>query len=838
MNLPGNPITETDAERLAASWITPELAAQALLRRVTALDGAELVGRKTADCAGIVFPYIWPGEAAPREYRLRRDVPDVRMEGDKRKESNKYMSAPGRANMFYFFPGTPPAWLRDHELPIVITEGEKKAIALWRLAWDGLSESSESARFLPIGLSGVWNWRGTVGKESGPNGERVNVKGVIPDFSHVEWKERKVVLLFDANVKTNESVRAARTELARHLIHERGAHVFYADLPAKEGINGVDDLLSAVGPGKVLTIIEKAKEAKIKEKQSAQAAILGRLYEGAEFFRTADQKLYATVDVGDHKETWPLKSSAFKSWLARRFYIDEGKPPSKQALEDAIYMCESQALFDGQVREVGTRIIRDGPVLYVDLSDEKWRCVEITASGWRVTQDAPVRFRRSRGMMALPYPLEGGSVDELRQFVNAGDDDVWALLLAWLVGAFNPSGPYPLLVLQGEQGTAKSTTARVLRSLVDPSSSPLRSLPKEERDLMIAANNAWLIAFDNLSGAPQWISDALCRLATGGGFATRELHSDSDEILFDAQRPIILNGIDDIATNADLADRALIVTLPPIERKHRKPEADFWAHFELKRARIFGALLSAVSSGVRRAAETQLREYPRMADFARWVYACSAALPITGEEILDAYMENQRDTVAVSIEGSPVAAAIQAFMRERHTWTGTASELLECLAKSITDDIRRLRSWPKDPRAVANRLRRVAPVLRQAGVEVRFVRQGKDRLRIIEINRQTEQQARISVRHRPPSVSDTEDNSLRADANEKGHRPPSSAIVRPASAGELGGRKMGEADDSGRSPSSALNYEENQLVEVGRTMADANFRALAGNVKKKDEVEL
>ncbi|HKF95677.1 MAG TPA: hypothetical protein VKB96_14000 [Gammaproteobacteria bacterium] len=145
-----------------------------------------------------------------------------------------------------------------------------------------------------------------------------------------------------------------------------------------------------------------------------------------------------------------------------------------------------------------------------------------------------------------------------------------------LVVAMRPTGPYPVLILQGEQGTAKSTAAKVLRLLIDPSAAPLRTAPRDERDLMIAARNGWIIALDNLSGLSSWLSDALCRIATGGGVSTRELYSDTDEVLIDVQRPIILNGIDDIATRQDLIDRSIIINLEPIPENKRKPEAEFW----------------------------------------------------------------------------------------------------------------------------------------------------------------------------------------------------------------------------------------------------------------------
>jgi hypothetical protein len=296
-------------------------------------------------------------------------------------------------------------------------------------------------------------------------------------------------------------------------------------------------------------------------------------------------------------------------------YRMEGRPAPTQALQEALATYEAQAQFEGPVREVGMRVSGDGSKVYLDLADDAWQAVEIDASGWRVVPVSPVKFRHSRGMKPLPIPVSG-SIGELRRFVNADSDQNWILLVAWLVAALSPTGPYPILILQGEHGTAKSTIARVLRMLVDPSIAPARSIPRDERDLMIAAANSWIISFDNLSGLPHWLSDALCRLSTGGGFATRELQTDNEEILFDATRPIILNGIDDIAGNADLADRSVIVTLSPIAEENRIPEKVFWRDFLLARPKILGGLLDAVSMAVSNLELVNLPRLPRMADFA------------------------------------------------------------------------------------------------------------------------------------------------------------------------------------------------------------------------------
>jgi hypothetical protein len=154
-------------------------------------------------------------------------------------------------------------------------------------------------------------------------------------------------------------------------------------------------------------------------------------------------------------------------------------------------------------------------------------------------------------------------------------------------------------MLHGEQGTAKSTTTRILRHLIDPNESPLRTVPRNDRDLMIAASNAWVHAFDNLSYLPLWFADALCRLATGGGFSTRKLRTDDDEVLFSSRLPLILTSIGELATRGDLLERAIVLHLPHIPRHKRITEQQFWQTFEAKRPVLLGALLDIVSAALR-----------------------------------------------------------------------------------------------------------------------------------------------------------------------------------------------------------------------------------------------
>ena len=230
-----------------------------MLRRVESAEGGQLIGRNgSGDYSGIIFPYLWPGEDYVREHRLRRDKPDLEQKADGSvKERGKYLSPPGRGNLLYFPPGTDPAWLIDASLPILLTEGEKKGLALWSLGRHNLTEAAICPRWLAVALPGVWNWRGTISKAPGPDGDRRDVKGVIPDFDRVTWKSRRVAIIFDRNVATNDSVAAARRELAKELTR-RGASVEVIDLPDLDGVNGVDDLIGAWGADKTLDLIRTA----------------------------------------------------------------------------------------------------------------------------------------------------------------------------------------------------------------------------------------------------------------------------------------------------------------------------------------------------------------------------------------------------------------------------------------------------------------------------------------------------------------------------------------------------------------------------------------------------
>lgn len=540
----------------------------------------------------------------------------------------------------------------------------------------------------------------------------------------------KAVIILPDN---DEPGKAHALDVARNL-HGIAASIKVVELPDLQPKGDVSDWLKAGGTkAGLLTLTEAAPEfdpetaqapdlegkttaQDDKEPKPTQAELLIKLAVEAELFHDLNRKGYATIPVDGHLETWPIKSLAFRDWLRGLFYKAYSKPPGGQALQDSLDLLAAQARFDGQENEVYVRVAHSGGKIYVDLANDEWQAVEINPVGWKVVDQPPVKFRRPRGLAPMPTPEPGGNLANLKPFINCRDED-WPLVVGWLIGAYSP-GSYPALIFQGEQGTAKSTTARILKSLVDPGHTPQRTVPRDIRDLMISASNSWCLSFDNLSDLRDWLSDGFCRLATGGGLSTRELFSDDNEIILDAKRPVILNGIDSLVSRADLADRAVLLVLPRIKNNGRRREADLWREFEAAQGEIMGAVFNALSAALANVHKVKLAHLPRMADFATWVVAAEPALPWKPGTFLDAYAYNRASVVEHSLEGDPVAVAVRSFMEHRQEWEGTPTALLDELTEIAGELVSRGKAWPKAANSLSNKLTRAATFLRAIGIEV------------------------------------------------------------------------------------------------------------------------
>jgi hypothetical protein len=431
----------------------------------------------------------------------------------------------------------------------------------------------------------------------------------------------------------------------------------------------------------------------------------------AELFRDKNGVPYADIVRDGHRETWPVEGGHFRDWFANRSELELGHLPARDALRAALEGLEAKARTAPTVREVHLRVGEHDGKLYLDLCNDAWQAVEIDAAGWRVADAPPLRFRRVPGMLALPVPAEGGRIEELRDFLNLTAADDLVMLASWLMAALGPP-PYPVLVLAGEQGTAKSTTAYILRQLIDPNSLKPGGLPHTAREMHVAADNGHVLAFDNLSDLTAPLSDILCRLSDGGGFTTRKNYTDRGVELFKGGRPIILNGIEDIVTRGDLVSRSIFLTLEPIQDTARKTEAELLADFAEARPRLLGALLRGVATGLARLPGVKLTTMPRLADFARWGVACETAF-WAEDTFKRAYRTKLAEGGSKAIAASPEGTAVLALLETSGgRWSGTATRLLDALAAHASEGERRDRGWPKSANALSGRLRRLAPDFR------------------------------------------------------------------------------------------------------------------------------
>ncbi len=455
------------------------------------------------------------------------------------------------------------------------------------------------------------------------------------------------------------------------------------------------------------------------------AAVLVDIVHGAGvvLFHDAGGTPYARVPVGDHHEVWTVSSRRFRRWLRFELRRQLGRMAKAEAVNEAVEYLSAEGDFDGPELEVYLRSAWSEGGFVFNLADADGHVVTVADQGWAVQSTTDVAFHRRNSVIALPVPQQGGSIDLLRRYVNVESDQDFLLILAWLVMALRPSGPYPVLVLHGEQGSAKSTVSRVLKALVEPVKAPIRSVPTSLRDLAIMAESNAVIAIDNLSVLGTTMSDGICRLSTGGGFSTRALYTDDEERIFEQMRSVILNGIDAIATRQDLLDRAIVLRLPRMTGDTRLQESVFWERFERDRPMILGALLDAAGSALANWDATEASAF-RMADFARWASASMTALGSTPEAFLDSYVDNRSGALKASLEGSLVSKLVQRLLNQEDLVEGEPALIYEKLRGRVDEAERKGTSFPKSAQAMSRQLTLLTPALHEVGIEVTTTKRG------------------------------------------------------------------------------------------------------------------
>lgn len=576
-----------------------------------------------------------------------------------------------------------------------------------------------------------------------------------------KWPDRAIIIAADNDQFTVGNPGICKARAAARVAAARLACPAFKDTTTRP--TDFNDLHRLEGRLTVKNQILSAEPAQEEEPQetprlSAATRVL-QIADGLSLFHDQQDRAFVKVPVHDHLEVWPVASKIFRSWLARSFYVRTGSAANRNAIADAVMVLESRAQHDCPEEAVFLRVAPYEDGILIDLGDRDWRVLQVTSGGWHVRARSPVPFFRTQNMSALPEPVTHGSVAPMWEWLNVTPAQR-PLIVGALLNALNPHGPFFVISLVGEQGSAKSTCARILRSLADPNEIALRSPPREERDLLVQAANNWFVVLDNLSGLPAWLSDALCRLSTGVGHSARQLFSDGEEFTLAVKRPVILTGIDDVATRPDLAERALQVELEPIPDHRRMSEAVLWKRFEAARATVFTALVAGVSHALRELPNLQVERLPRMADAVMWAAAAEPALGWARGTFYATYMQTLNDGAAASVESHPVGVAVRRLLDEAPEWCGEPAELLATLNDSAAVALRHAANWPRSARALSSCLRRLAQALRRAGIHVEFAKGKRRTIRMCK-GRDFASPASPASPHAPPGdVRDAKDARL------------------------------------------------------------------------------
>ncbi len=481
--------------------------------------------------------------------------------------------------------------------------------------------------------------------------------------------------------------------------------------------------------------VSPAKAGKPSQASQVVELVLGS---DTQLWHTPEGDPWVTVRVREHREHHSLTSKPFKDHVSWSYWGQHGRNVGNQALLDGLNTLAGQARFESNEHQVAGRIVHHDGAVWIDLGDAEWRAVRIDAEGYRLVEsiEIPVKFRRGRSVQPLPVPVDGGSLDELRSLFRF-DDDNWQLTEGCLLGMFQPDGARAHLEIIGRQGSGKSTFARFFVALVDPSEMPVRSLPKDEEALAIGLQGRAVMVFDNVSSLTPELSDAFCRVSTGGGISRRELYTNSEEITLKVRLSLLWTGITPVTIDRpDLADRTVSIAMEPIEEADRRSERDLAAAFDEMRPRLFGALCRAVSVALARRDTLEMDNLPRLADFALWVEAAAPELGWEPGAFCEALGASRSNANALAVEGSPIGPLIVQFANQQRSWRGSASELLTALRELADDETRRLRRFPKQANHLSNYLRRLQPALTSQGIYIGFDRSRTGSQILIDVREQ------------------------------------------------------------------------------------------------------
>ncbi len=465
--------------------------------------------------------------------------------------------------------------------------------------------------------------------------------------------------------------------------------------------------------------------------QSIAVQIVEFVQSRSTLFMDADKEAYARIRVGEHWETWVLESSGFKEWVAAELYREAHILPKSEPIKDAILALSGIAKYGTAQQEIEQKpvYLRAGltpqGAYALDLCNDAWQAVIIEAGSWHIDNQQCVAFKRTKTMQSLPVPLAAGTgcVDELFKLINCPTESQ-NMLLAWMLECWRTDTAYPIAEIGNtEQGSGKSRAQSTLKRFIDPNTVNLRAKPKAVEDIYVAACNSLLISYENLSHLTEEMQDAFCVLATGGGFAKRQLFKDSEESTLSAKKPVIMNGIGTLATRQDLVDRLINLELDPLKPEDRKTDSELDTLLADKEASIFTGLLDLFAQSLALLPSIQIEQKARMADFCLLGAAVYAARGV--ENPTDAFMQDynamRKEAIYRTLDSSPVASAVIAYL-DKHPLGAeftTAKNAYDVLVQHYTDG----ESWPRSAKGLTEVIKRISPAFRQIGIKAEVGKQ-------------------------------------------------------------------------------------------------------------------
>lgn len=478
------------------------------------------------------------------------------------------------------------------------------------------------------------------------------------------------------------------------------------------------------------------------------AAVLAGILDRVELWHDRRAVAYATVSVtrrdgSEHRENLRVDGSEFEDWLTREFYLATGTTPKREKLREIVGLAKARGVFEGEQHPTWVRTATgENSKLYIDLGDEDWQAVEVDAEGWRIVSDPPVKFRRSGGMLPLPLPVPGDAEQALAQLeslIGAQEPAHFMLIVGWLLAALRAGYPIAALVFDCEPGSGKTTKQRMIRSFIDPQVSATPGPNTNERDLIISAHSRWLVSADNVTEISQAMSDAYCRLITGGGMSNRKLFKDEDEHSVDIKRPLCLALIG-TELQSDMAERSIVIPLAPLTEGLYLPEAELDQRLRAIQPAIMAALLDGLVMAMRRVADVTERlagRLPRMSDFAVWGEAAGPAFGWEEDAFFDAYTAHVAARREEDAEDDMLCSKVFDWL------CGVPGGAVEGPARDLREQLHSYAvqsgSWdwlPRKTKTFTSRLTRSARRLRSLGVSYTTHRGRVHRLALTDIGKE------------------------------------------------------------------------------------------------------